>query len=230
MKSILSYVLTRREKIALLVIVLLALLAGWYIGIYTPIQNRITEADTTDLESQMELEQMKSARIKSMQTEIDENKAAGAPIVPTYNNFKQELDELNQVYGHAYDFDFAFSEPQWDGQTVRRDISVSCRAENYDGAVELMRQILKGPYRSMIHDVSIISGSLVNADFISNIKKGRVFLSFTMTYFETTADSESLEGLPQQAQADQATGLAGADLSNLQRSDLETAAEAAFGE
>lgn len=231
MKSILSYVLTRTEKIALLVIVLLALLAGWYVGIYTPIQKRIAAADTTELEAEMQMEQMKAGKIKAMQAEIDANKAIGAPIVPTYNNFKQELDELNQVYGHAYDFDFAFNEPQWDGQTVRRDISVSCQAESYDGAVELMSQILEGPYRSMIHDISITSGSLVNADFISNIKKGRVFLSFTMTYFETTADAENLEGLPlQETQADRAGGLANADLSNLQRSDLETAAEAALGE
>ena len=66
MKSILSYVLTRTEKIALLVIALLALLAGWYVGIYTPIQKRIAAADTTELEAEMQLEQMKAGRIKAM--------------------------------------------------------------------------------------------------------------------------------------------------------------------
>ena len=101
MKSILSYVLTRGEKIALLLIVLLILLGGWYGFIYRPVQERIAAADTTDLESQMELEQMRAAKIKAMQAEIEENKAVGAPVVPSYNNFKQVLDEINRIFGRA---------------------------------------------------------------------------------------------------------------------------------
>ena len=65
MKSILSYVLTRTEKIVLLILVALFLLAGWYMGIYHPIQLRIQAADTTDLESEMEMEQMRAAKIKA---------------------------------------------------------------------------------------------------------------------------------------------------------------------
>ena len=52
-----------------------------------------------------------------------------------------------------------------------------------------------------------------------------------MNYFETTEGAESLEGLQvEETQAASGGGLANADMSNLQRSDLETAAEAAFGE
>lgn len=118
-----------------------------------------------------------------------------------------------------------------DGTDVRRNIAVYCEAENYDAAAELMRQILQGPYRSMIHDVSINSMARALANQMADLKKGRVSLSFNMTYYETTVGADSLEGLPveetQQAQAD---GLANSDLSDLQRSDLETAAEAALGE
>ena len=50
-------------------------------------------------------------------------------------------------------------------------------------------------------------------------------------YFETTEGAESLEGLQvEETQAASGGGLANSDMSNLQRSDLETAAEAAFGE
>lgn len=104
MKSLMSYVLTKKEKAAIVVLLLLILLTGWYVGIYSPIQERIEAADTTDLEDAIAMEQVKSARIKSMQAEIQENKDADAPVVPSYNNFKEELEELNRIHGQAYDF------------------------------------------------------------------------------------------------------------------------------
>lgn len=231
MKSILSYVLTRTEKIVLLILVALFLLAGWYMGIYHPIQLRIQAADTTDLESEMEMEQMRAAKIKAMQAEIDENKNAGAPMVPSYNNFKKELDALNQTFGQAYEFHFQFSEPEEDGNTLRRNMAVSFAADNYDHAVEMMRQLQEGPYRMMIHDVTISSDSLTDANYAANIKTGRVTVAFSLTYYETKVEAENLNGLSSDTQDTQAAGgLANAELSNLERSELETAAEAAFGE
>lgn len=54
MKSLMSYVLTKKEKAAIVVLLLLILLTGWYVGIYSPIQERIEAADTTDLEVQLQ--------------------------------------------------------------------------------------------------------------------------------------------------------------------------------
>lgn len=221
----------KKEKAAIVVLLLLILLTGWYVGIYSPIQERIEAADTTDLEDAIAMEQVKSARIKSMQAEIQENKDADAPVVPSYNNFKEELEELNRIHGQAYDFLFTFNEPEVNGTNIRRSVTVNCSAEDYDAAVEMMREILQGPYRSLIYNISMDSVSAVDADFEPNIKEGRVELTFNMNYFETTEGAESLEGLQvEETQAASGGGLANSDMSNLQRSDLETAAEAAFGE
>lgn len=224
MKSLMSYVLTKKEKAAIVVLLLLILLTGWYVGIYSPIQERIEAADTTDLEDAIAMEQVKSARIKSMQAEIQENKDADAPVVPSYNNFKEELEELNRIHGQAYDFLFTFNEPEVNGTNIRRSVTVNCSAEDYDAAVEMMREILQGPYRSLIYNISMDSVSAVDADFEPNIKEGRVELTFNMNYFETTEGAESLEGLQvEETQAASGGGLANSDMSNLQRSDLETA-------
>lgn len=224
MKSLMSYVLTKKEKAAIVVLLLLILLTGWYVGIYSPIQERIEAADTTDLEDAIAMEQVKSARIKSMQVEIQENKDADAPVVPSYNNFKEELEELNRIHGQAYDFLFTFNEPEVNGTNIRRSVTVNCSAEDYDAAVEMMREILQGPYRSLIYNISMDSVSAVDADFEPNIKEGRVELTFNMNYFETTEGAESLEGLQvEETQAASGGGLANSDMSNLQRSDLETA-------
>ena len=226
-------VVTRQQRVPASAATWLALilLTGWYVGIYSPIQERIEAADTTDLEDAIAMEQVKSARIKSMQVEIQENKDADAPVVPSYNNFKEELEELNRIHGQAYDFLFTFNEPEVNGTNIRRSVTVNCSAEDYDAAVEMMREILQGPYRSLIYNISMDSVSAVDADFEPNIKEGRVELTFNMNYFETTEGAESLEGLQvEETQAASGGGLANSDMSNLQRSDLETAAEAAFGE
>ena len=170
-------------------------------------------------------------RNQEMQAEIQENKDADAPVVPSYNNFKEELEELNRIHGQTYDFLFTFNEPEVNGTNIRRSVTVNCSAEDYDAAVEMMREILQGPYRSLIYNISMDSVSAVDADFEPNIKEGRVELTFNMNYFETTEGAESLEGLQvEETQAASGGGLANSDMSNLQRSDLETAAEAAFGE
>ena len=60
-----QYVLTRTQKLALVILALLVLLAGWYVGIYTPIQDRIRAADTAGLEAAIALEQMKASKLKA---------------------------------------------------------------------------------------------------------------------------------------------------------------------
>ena len=66
---------------------------------------------------------------------------------------------------------------------------------------------------------------------LEDIRIHPVAVAFQLTYFETRYDAESEEGLELEPEETQApSGLANADVSNLQRSDLETAAEAALGE
>lgn len=164
-----------------------------------------------------------------MQAEIDENKAAGLPELQTYNYFKNEVEELNQIFSTATDFNFSFSEPVADGNTVRRDVSVSFGAKNYDAAISMMNEVMNSSCRTMIHDVSVACGNKVIAAQSENIVDGPVMVSFYMTAYETNIDSHSTEGIGVPAQENSENGgLANADMSDLERSDLETAAEAAL--
>lgn len=91
-----QYVLTRTQKLALVLLALLVLLAGWYVGIYTPIQDRIRAADTAGLEDEIALEQMKASKIKAMQAEIDENRGLRArrsflPITISSRNWNSSM-------------------------------------------------------------------------------------------------------------------------------------------
>lgn len=110
---------------------------------------------------------------------------------------------------------------------MRRDVSVSFGAKNYDAAISMMNEVMNSSCRTMIHDVSVACGNKVIAAQSENIVDGPVMVSFYMTAYETNIDSNSTEGIGVPAQENSGNGgLANADMSDLERSDLETAAEA----
>ena len=219
MRSILNHVLTKKEKIFLVLVVLACLGSIWFFGIYRPIRQRIQAADTTELEDELSIEEMKALKIQSMQKEITANKEAGLPEIPSYNSFKEEIAELNKIFGNAVDFDFQFSEPEQDGSLVKFD------AKNFEAAKEMVKEILNSPFRTMVHDLSISSNSRTSADHQDDIKQDPVTVTFLMTAYETSYGADTVEGLESQESTEKA-GLANADVSDLERSDLETAAEA----
>lgn len=72
MNSLGKYVLTKTQKIVLLVVVFALIAGGYYAGFYLPVQRRIEAADTAELDAQIQLEQMKAMQIRQMEEEIEE--------------------------------------------------------------------------------------------------------------------------------------------------------------
>ena len=155
MNSLGKYVLTKTQKIVLLVVVFALIAGGYYAGFYLPVQRRIEVADTAELDAQIQLEQMKAMQIRQMEEEIEENKASNAPMVPAYNHIKTETEELNRIFANAYDFTFQYSEPQVDGMEIRRAMNISFTADSFDHAVSMLHEVVEGPYRCLIEDLSI---------------------------------------------------------------------------
>lgn len=183
------------NRFVLLLSIGLFLLFIWYLGLYRPIQQRILAADTTALESQIAAEQLHAEQIQTMQNEIQINRAAGMPIVPSYNHFKQEAEELNRIFSRAYRYEFHFSEPEFYHPIIRRKVSVSYQAETYELAVSLLRELAEGPYRNTIQNISISSSASAQAESADNIKDGAVSVSFQLIYYETIYDAWTEEGL-----------------------------------
>ena len=107
-------------------------------------------ADTAELDAQIQLEQMKAMQIRQMEEESEENHTPNPPIVPAYNQFKTETEELNRIFANAYDFTFQYSEPQVDGMEIRRAMNISFTADSFDHAVSMLHEVVEGPYRCLI--------------------------------------------------------------------------------
>ena len=120
---------------------------------------------------------------------------------------------------------------QVDRMEIRRAMNISFTADSFDHAVSMLHEVVEGPYRCLIEDLSIQDDKDLENEELEDIRIHPVAVAFQLTYFETRYDAESEEGLELEPEETQApSGLANADVSNLQRSDLETAAEAALGE
>jgi hypothetical protein len=220
----------RKEKIVMLLIAILLLGFFYFWMVKEPVAHRIAASDTTELENQIQVEQQKNSSIKQMEQEMNQNETASTAVVATYDNFKQESIELNRIFAEAVSYSFSFEKPVASGETVRRNIGISFTAADYTSARRMIDALHNDPYRCLIHDVSLaaIDHNSSDTDAVANLQNSQVSGSLTVTFYETLHDAATREGLEYDKSTDQNSkgpGLAGADFSNLQRSDLETAAE-----
>ncbi len=176
-------------------------------------------------------EEKKASAIKKMQQEMQEAQAEQSGEVSTYDNFKAEANALNAIFAQADSFNFNFSRPVADGDAVRRDIVISFTASNYVVARNILQQIHDCPYRTLISDVNINAVREENRNVVyaenPSIYTDAIQGSLRVTFYETLYDAKTTAGLEieKEKKGSSTGGLAQADVSGIQRSDLETLAE-----
>ena len=180
-----------------LVFAFLALL--YYEVVYIPLNEQIASYDTTEIESEMQLEQARAQKIKAMNEEMAANKAESVGVVATYNNIKNEMKALNEIVGKASTYNFSFQDPLGSGSTVRRNIDISFTADNYADAETIIRELYSCEYRLLIQDMTI---SPVTYD---DLETGDVSVNMTVTFFETTDGASTTEGIVWQDNGDGTT-------------------------
>lgn len=171
----------------------------YYEVVYIPLNEQLASYDTTDIESQMELEQARAQKIKAMNEEMAANKAESVGVVATYNNIKNEMKALNEIVGKASTYNFSFQDPVGSGSTVRRNIDISFTANNYSDAETIIRELYSCEYRLLIQDMTI---SPVTYD---DLETGDVSVNMTVTFFETTDGASTTEGIVWQDNGDGTT-------------------------
>ncbi len=219
---------TKTEKLLLLILAIALLCLCYYRFVFVPVQDRIAAADTAPLEDELTAEQMKASQIQTMQQEIAENQGNETGVVQSYDNFTAEANALNAIFQAASTFNFSFSQPIADGDAVRRSIGIDFTASDYQVAHSIIQQIHDCPFRCLIRDINITAQGVNGAQGSANVSNSPVSVSLNVTFFETLYDAKTTTGLDYAQGSEQkqnAGGLANADVSDIQRSDLETAAE-----
>lgn len=177
--------LSARESAMLVLLLVLIIGVGYYMGFYTPLQNELASiaAQSSDLDTQITTSMAKVGRMNTMQEELDEilsRPANELTEIAPYDNKEVVLNQLYGILGQTEDYSLSFTDPdvQNDG-TVRRNISMTFRCADYAAAKAVISDLTSSHWRCLVSNLSITSGD-------GNMLEDGVTVTATITFFEHT--------------------------------------------
>lgn len=177
--------LSARESLMLVVLVVLLVGVGYYLGFYAPLQEELASvaAQCNDIDSQITSSMAKIGKMDDMQTELDEilsRPAHELTEIAPYDNKEVVLNQLYGILGQTEDYSLNFTDPdvQSDG-TVRRNISMTFSCADYASAKAVIDALTTSHWRCLVSNLSITSST-------SNILEESVTVTATITFFEHT--------------------------------------------
>lgn len=191
--KIMSRDFTVREKILLLVLAILILVAGYYLAVDQPVRTSIQEAkyQQEELNVELQLLQAKAAKYMKMQNELNAVGSLGVVgVMGSYNNAKAELNELNQILADAISYDISFEDVTRDGNLIRRGFHLTFTAESYGKAAYMLRSLCSGEWRCLVSDVRFVSDG-------DHLAEGNVNVGVTASFYETMEGGIADSGLPE---------------------------------
>ena len=173
--------LTRREKILLLVLIVVVLVAGYCKLILIPINDQISsyrlnmEAEQTELDAN----QGKMAQMQKMQKAIEEIKAAGEKrTIPQYDNSGKLMLELHEIMSDTLDYslDCSAGTVQQD-YIMLRPIVMTFRTSTYAQSRQIVDRLCSSENISQISDMNMNT-------YTEGRNSGTVETTLVITYFE----------------------------------------------
>lgn len=150
--------LTKREKVLLLIFAVLLIAVGYYKLLLEPINNQIESYRSLTQEEQMQMEtaQLQAVRMKQMETEIAQAKAAGIErTIPDYDNSAVLLPQLYQIMDSTIEYAMDFDEITFEGNIAARPVQIEFETANYQKARRVIDKLCTTGYAMQIEDMTI---------------------------------------------------------------------------
>lgn len=180
-----------RETILLCIAAVLALGIFYYEAIEKNYQKALHQYDTTNMQSEMDLLDVKEAKMRSMESYIEEHSDANQGEVAIYNNLANEIDALaNILQPTASNVSIQWAEPYLTDTIVRRNADITCTVPSYVIAESVIDQIVNLQYKCIISSLSISSSDTMSVDISTGVS-----VSMTVTFFETIDGAGNTNGL-----------------------------------
>ena len=187
---------TAREAWLLLLLSVMLLALFYYLALYRPVNLEVERCAALQVPvvEDLELQMMKATRKKKMVDELENAPEKQQGELLPYNNIKNEITDLYEALSPAATYNLSFSEAVASGNIVRRDISISFQAENYQKVRSILEQMHSSPYRCILKDLSISvnksrgeAGGMSAAELIN--------VNVNITVYETLVGAENTNGL-----------------------------------
>lgn len=191
-RSVLNRSFSTREKVLILVLVVLLVAACYYFLVVKNVADTKAENDLQlqEIQQQIELQTALATARTRMESELSElGDVEKLPVVATYDNIRNELDELNALLAGVSTYDVKFSQPELTGELVRRPVTITYTVPSYDAALNIVQSLQNGSYRCDIDDFALTGKMLADGSIES------VNATLDVTYFETTKGATNTSGL-----------------------------------
>lgn len=193
--KILSRDFTQKEKTMLALLgVLLVVLLYFYL-VDQPVRNNLALAESEMQSLQIELDAVNSKleSLETMKAELDAlSESPEVSVMESYNNRKAEIQFINELMKRAQEYSVVFDDVTRNGDQIRRPVTMTFVAEDYQTAVDMIKQLEACKYRCQIGNVTCSS-----SDSDGDLEQGTVSVSLTATFFETMVGGVEDIGLPQ---------------------------------
>ena len=183
----LTYSLSKREKLLVLVLALILVALAWFMLVFQRTGDEITslESQIANVESEIGVDQARIVQMNSMKSAIEEYEAAGkkAVEVPSYDNMKPLMSELNSVMKATDTYSISFDELNADSASgyVQRGVKIVFGCGSYDAAKTIVNALADGKFPCVIDAISITDNA---AGGSSRSSGSSVSVTLHLTYLE----------------------------------------------
>ncbi len=180
---------TTREKVLILIFAVLLLGICYFKLLLEPINDSVDECETnTEIEQNLITQNTaKLTKMRSMETELEEIKAAGeVKPLPTYDNSEKMLTDLNSILSAASDYSLNFASSYALTDTpyiMARPVELIFYAQNYTTARSIIDALHDSANVNQIYDVAIN----VNDDDSVNV-------TLSIVYYELQEKTDTQSG------------------------------------
>ena len=168
---------TPRERVLLVVLIILLVFCGYYFLFYTPTNERLAslEQQNVTLDGQIAEVDAKVVRMNEMKAELEKITSASEgelKELPAYDNRANVMNSLSAILADALQYNVSFSTVDEEDSTVRRNISLSYTCDSFQTAKSILQRINDGEYTCLIKNCNISNGGTACT------------VSVELTYFE----------------------------------------------
>ena len=206
--KIMSRDFTTREKILLVILLILVLGVAYYWLIFVPCRNNIeaANADRDATQAELMIAQAKEAQLKKMQSELDSlGELRYASRMESYNNSKEELRLLNSVLEAADEYAVSFASASRNGDQIRRNFTMEFKTFDFTTAKEIIQRLSKSELRCILGDIQYGTSLYRLGDYETHVGARLIgdyyyydviTVNMTATFFETMVGGTPDAGLP----------------------------------
>ncbi len=171
---------TTREKVLLLVLVVMILALGYFKLILEPVNDQIDEYNALQLQEQIMIDQQSVRLMKMRQMEklLEEMKQTGNyEAIPAYDNKNAVIVELHTVLAAADTYSLDFEDTSTADYILARPVTMRFSAATYADARRIIDQLNESDNFNLISDLTL--------DWD---KENGVSVNMRITYYEVISD------------------------------------------